>query len=347
MTRGELVRRPHGEGVLQQLRRIGLQHLTVDKNDARAIRSDADPVHGTAGLQLDFEFCAAKDDVVRLFGDEAFPDFLRGRSDVEDEVQGGWMGHARAPSKCTARLKYIAAKESRNTGRDMKSYKTMLISALVAAPVGLVFALFHLRDRLPHVTFFMMDPTMKAHWNLVWAGILVFVIFGVYWEIAAKSASKAVTSESKASRSVHVTLTNVAFLMELVPIRGIGRFIPAKPGVMMAAIAVEVIGLLIAVWARRHLGKHWSGEITIKEGHELIRTGPYRKLRHPIYTGILTMYVGAMLLTGEWLGVIGLALGFFAYARKIRLEEKNLAKGFGEQYEAYRKESWAVFPGLW
>jgi protein-S-isoprenylcysteine O-methyltransferase Ste14 len=231
--------------------------------------------------------------------------------------------------------------------REMKSYKTVLISALVGAPVGLVFALFHLRDHVPHVTFFMMDSTMKANWGLVRTGILVFVVFGLYWEVAAKSASKAVTSESKASRAVHVTLTNVAFLMEIAPINGLGRFMPAKPSVMMAGIAFEVAGLLIAVWARRHLGKHWSGEITIKEGHELIRTGPYRKLRHPIYTGILTMYVGAFFLTGEWLGVIGLALGFFAYARKIRLEEKNLVAGFGEQYTQYRKDSWAVFPGIW
>ena len=115
---------------------------------------------------------------------------------------------------------------------------------------------------------------------------------------------------------------------------------------MSAGIAVEALGLLLAIWSRRHLGRYWSGEISIKVDHQLIRTGPYRLLRHPIYTGLLTMYAGAALVTGEWLAILGLAMAVFAYWRKIRLEETNLDVAFGPEYKAYRQDTWALIPGL-
>ena len=115
---------------------------------------------------------------------------------------------------------------------------------------------------------------------------------------------------------------------------------------MAVGLAVETAGLFLAIWARRALGRNWSGEISIKFEHELIRIGPYRKLRHPIYTGLLAMYAGAALVTGEWLAIIGLAMALLAYGRKIGLEEVNLNAAFGAEYEAYRRESWALLPGL-
>jgi protein-S-isoprenylcysteine O-methyltransferase Ste14 len=141
-----------------------------------------------------------------------------------------------------------------------------------------------------------------------------------------------------------VFLTNAALLLAIVPFRGLGRFVPPSFAVMSVGVAVEAIGLFLAIWARRHLGRHWSGEITIKKEHQLIRSGPYRLVRHPIYTGILTMYVGAAVVTGGWLGVIGVALAALAYWRKIRLEETNLHVAFGDAYDAYRGQTWALLP---
>ncbi len=109
---------------------------------------------------------------------------------------------------------------------------------------------------------------------------------------------------------------------------------------------MEVLGLLLAVWARRLLGRNWSGRITLKVEHELIRSGPYRVVRHPIYTGLLGMYAGAAIVSGQLHALIGLALAVGAYLRKIRLEETNLLKGFGADYRTYRSETWALFPGL-
>jgi len=78
----------------------------------------------------------------------------------------------------------------------------------------------------------------------------------------------------------------------------------------------------------------------------LIRSGPYRRLRHPIYAGLLAMYAGPALATGEWLALIGVAIAGLAYWRKIRLEEANLETAFGGDYEVYRRETWVLVPGV-
>ena len=139
---------------------------------------------------------------------------------------------------------------------------------------------------------------------------------------------------------------NVALLLVMLPIRGLGRFLPVSALPMTAGLAVEAGGLLLAIQARRHLGRNWSGEITIKTEHELIQSGPYKLLRHPIYTGLLAMYAGTTLVTGEWLAIIGMAMALFAYWRKIQLEQANLKEAFGAEYDSYRRTTWALVPGL-
>ena len=226
----------------------------------------------------------------------------------------------------------------------MQRKKIILLAALCGALISTLAThpSFHFLAGLPA---FVTDKALLAHRQFKVA-VFGWVIFSVYWELAARNAARAKSSESRASRGIHVILTNVALLLEIAPIRGLGRFLPPSSLIMAAGLAVEAAGLFLAIWARRHLGRNWSGEITIKVEHELIRSGPYRLLRHPIYTGLLTMYAGTALVTGEWLGIVGLALALFAYWRKIRLEEANLNVAFGEGYEAYRRETWALLPGL-
>lgn len=101
---------------------------------------------------------------------------------------------------------------------------------------------------------------------------------------------------------------------------------------------------MLAVWARRHLGAHWSGAITIKVGHELIRSGPYRFVRHPIYVAILGMFAGAAVVSGTLLAVLAVILVAFAYWRKIRLEEANLRRAFGRAYDVYQHQIGALIP---
>ena len=98
--------------------------------------------------------------------------------------------------------------------------------------------------------------------------------------------------------------------------------------------------------ARKHLGRNWSAEIASKVDHQLIKSGPYRLIRHPIYTGMLGMFVGTAFVSGELHGLVAVAMISVAYVRKIRLEEQNLRSVFGVQYDEYKKKSWALIPFL-
>ena len=114
---------------------------------------------------------------------------------------------------------------------------------------------------------------------------------------------------------------------------------------MVTGLVIQAAFVLMAV--RRSLGSNWSGEVRIATEHRLVRSGPYRFIRHPIYTALLGMYCGTILVSGEIHAAIALALVTVAYWRKIRLEERALAESFGAEHEAYRRETWAWVPGLY
>lgn len=179
------------------------------------------------------------------------------------------------------------------------------------------------------------------------ASIALWCLLSIYWKIAARSSSPAAVSEANLSRGLHVALTSAAQILVLLPVHLLRqRYLPTSVFVIATGLTMEGMGLLLAVWARRLLGRNWSGRITLKVEHELVQSGPYRVVRHPIYTGLLAMYAGAAIVSGEMHALIGLALALGAYLRKIRLEEANLLSGLGADYRAYRGETWALFPGL-
>ncbi|WP_348262118.1 isoprenylcysteine carboxylmethyltransferase family protein [Telmatobacter sp. DSM 110680] len=201
----------------------------------------------------------------------------------------------------------------------------------------------------------VLKPWMDQHASALtfargWSALASFVpwiVFSIYWEIEKKNSAPVVSSETKFSRAIHVALSNAALLLVIMPIRGLNQgFLPDLLIVKLIGLAFECAGLTLAIWARRVLGRNWSGEITIKADHELIRNGPYATVRHPIYTALLAMYAGTAIVSGQMHALAGLVIAILAYLRKTRLEEANLAHAFGEQYTAYRNETWAIVPKL-
>jgi protein-S-isoprenylcysteine O-methyltransferase Ste14 len=95
------------------------------------------------------------------------------------------------------------------------------------------------------------------------------------------------------------------------------------------------------------LGRNWSSEVMIKADHQLIRTGPYRVVRHPIYTAILGLAIGTALISGRVVSLLGVLAFLLAYVRKLRIEERALGETFGAEWEDYRKHSWALVPGVY
>src|SRR5690349_13037388 len=104
------------------------------------------------------------------------------------------------------------------------------------------------------------------------------------------------------------------------------RLVSQNQAVAGIGLALVTGGLLFAVWARIALGANWSGTVTIKTGHDLVRRGPYRWIRHPIYTGLLLSLVGTVLLQGEARTLVGFVLVLLALYRKARREERFLAE---------------------
>ena len=110
------------------------------------------------------------------------------------------------------------------------------------------------------------------------------------------------------------------------------------------ASALVAIGLGFAAWARVRLGANWSAEVTVKQNHELVRSGPYALVRHPIYTGVLFALIGTALSVDKWRALVGLALIAAGFLRKIVIEERFMQAEFGEAYEHYRAEVPALIP---
>jgi protein-S-isoprenylcysteine O-methyltransferase Ste14 len=121
------------------------------------------------------------------------------------------------------------------------------------------------------------------------------------------------------------------------------RFLPVGWFLPVLGIVLLAAGLGFTVWARRHLGRNWSASVVVKEGHALVRTGPYRYVRHPIYSGILLAFLGMVVTIGEWRGLVALLLALVSFAVKSRAEERRMRETFPE-YAEYARGTAAIVP---
>ena len=108
--------------------------------------------------------------------------------------------------------------------------------------------------------------------------------------------------------------------------------------------ALTLAGIAFTIWARVLLGGNWSGGVTLKHDHELVIDGPYRWVRHPIYTGLLVALAGTALALGEWRGLLALAIAAAALWRKLGLEEALMRGQFGDAYAHYAERVPALIP---
>ncbi|MGB8341187.1 MAG: isoprenylcysteine carboxylmethyltransferase family protein, partial [Chthoniobacterales bacterium] len=122
------------------------------------------------------------------------------------------------------------------------------------------------------------------------------------------------------------------------------QIIPHTGALLVATSILCICGVGFCFWARAVLGRNWSGTVTLKENHELIVRGPYRLVRHPIYTGLLAMVVATAIQLGHLGGIIGLALIFVSFWIKSSHEEEVMRKQFPDQYPAYRERVKRIIP---
>jgi protein-S-isoprenylcysteine O-methyltransferase Ste14 len=125
------------------------------------------------------------------------------------------------------------------------------------------------------------------------------------------------------------------------------RFLPMTPALSYLGLALTVLGLAFAVWSRFYLGRNWSAVVTVKEDHQLKRSGPYAIVRHPIYSGFMLATLGSAIAFGELGGLLAAVLIVAAWGYKARLEEAAMIEQFGAEYENYRREVKGLVPFLW
>lgn len=175
-----------------------------------------------------------------------------------------------------------------------------------------------------------------------------WVLFFVIWLLAAISNKRSIYRESGAERLRYSILLVLAFLLltkrHRLPFPFDVRIIPGtEAGDWMAGVLC-LAGLAFCFWARATLGRNWSGYITLKEGHELIERGPYRFVRHPIYTGLLVMFLATALAYGHLGGFVAVMVAFASFWIKLVEEEKLMRQQFPEQYRAYEQRVKRIIP---
>jgi protein-S-isoprenylcysteine O-methyltransferase Ste14 len=170
----------------------------------------------------------------------------------------------------------------------------------------------------------------------------------IYWAFSALRLKRIKVSEDPAGRLWHIGIMVLVFMLLYSDRFALGplgwRFVPEGTLVWAPGIVLTYIGAGLAIWARYSLGQYWSGRVTLKEDHQLIRFGPYAYVRHPIYSGLLLAMAGTALVVGEWRAVVAFLLALVELSRKAAKEEALLATEFGDQYGEYRKQAGFLTP---
>ncbi len=175
---------------------------------------------------------------------------------------------------------------------------------------------------------------------------VLWMIFIAYW-LVNWAGNKKTIQRADPSRRLAGFFVFIMLWVVLVRARGWPQIqiVPRNDAVQIAGVGCCAAGVALAIWARRILGTNWSANPAIKEGHELITSGPYRFVRHPIYTGILLALLGSLVLAGGRLGYLAFyALIVIGLHFKSKIEEGFMMKTFPQAYPEYRRRTKAIIP---
>jgi protein-S-isoprenylcysteine O-methyltransferase Ste14 len=171
--------------------------------------------------------------------------------------------------------------------------------------------------------------------------LALWLAFIAYWIVSAFGTKKSVRRSRRRGAAIRI-LFIVAFwlLFHDAGVRGYVDHHPLSfsPVVRWAGVFICGAGMAFAFRARVHLGRNWGVPMSLREGHELVTTGPYRIVRHPIYTGILLACLGSGLAAGiRWFIAFLFFFAYFAYS--ARVEEAAMMREFPDQYPAYKRNT--------
>jgi protein-S-isoprenylcysteine O-methyltransferase Ste14 len=171
--------------------------------------------------------------------------------------------------------------------------------------------------------------------------LIAWLVFWAYWLAAS---SKVKTGRARGSRSAALRAGVVLILLLLVRARVFrGQTVTNGPWLQGIGLAIFISGLALAVWARACLGRNWGTPMSQKDDPELVTTGPYRRIRHPIYSGIILAMVGTAVAVGwYWLVAAGALGAYFVYSAVM--EERYMSARFPDAYPAFKRSTKMLIP---
>ncbi|HUL70615.1 MAG TPA: isoprenylcysteine carboxylmethyltransferase family protein [Gemmatimonadales bacterium] len=184
----------------------------------------------------------------------------------------------------------------------------------------------------------------KPGWfvGVLWLAWLVSWLLAAGWTAATRSRG------SRIEQLRYRVPTWIGAILLFAPPQFLGPLLhPVYPEPVVlgwGAAAFVLLGLAWTWWARIHLGPLWSGNVAVKEGHSVVRTGPYRLTRHPIYSGLLLALLATAVIRDSWAAFVGWVLIVVALVIKLRQEEKLLLTTLGPAYAQYQAEVPALVP---
>jgi protein-S-isoprenylcysteine O-methyltransferase Ste14 len=177
---------------------------------------------------------------------------------------------------------------------------------------------------------------------------ILWLVWIVYWVASAAGAKKSIR-DTLWRRGVVIRLVLVVGLIWFLRSPGARQFVvrdgpfPANRLVSSAGVLLCALGLGFTVWARVHLGRNWGMPMTVREDPELVASGPYSLVRHPIYSGILAAMLGSSLVDGRfWPFVFIGCAAYFIYSATT--EEKLMTQQFPNRYTDYKKRTKMLIP---
>ncbi len=174
---------------------------------------------------------------------------------------------------------------------------------------------------------------------------ILWAAFWIFWSLMAAGAEKHVAvKEPLINRLRLLIFEGGAFAALLLPTSAYNPRLLTGQFWMPIGLGIQLLGMALSVWARFHLGRYWSGSVAVKTGHEVVRTGPYSLVRHPIYTGLIIQMLGSSLTFGNIFAFISTFILYLGFKIKATDEESMLRTHLGEEYAQYARTTPALLP---
>ncbi len=180
---------------------------------------------------------------------------------------------------------------------------------------------------------------------------ILWLCIGAYWLLYTFNVKQSIKIENKYTRIVYMCLWMLAFMLLFTDNISFSfmfqPFLFQQTAFKVAGLILCIAGLSFSVWARIYLGENWSGVITLKKGHELIKTGPYALSRNPIYTGFLVAFAGCAMTAGVVKAYLSLPLIVVGILLKIGKEENFMNEAFGANFTMYKQNVKRLLPFIY